>query len=205
VTNTPKEALAISLSRQNSNFTHGSGFCLQTVREYFGIPPREADATSAWETAKVKHPGMAGIKRGAPLFWAHDGGSGHGHIVIYVGRGKCRSTDYFRGSGLIGTVSVDSISASRGSQPVGWTEDINGVTIDFPLSKGERLARLRKMKHKFGTKVRKAMLKKKHHLAVIEAQRDKVQDAHASAAAAREARERIQRRIEALKSFESSH
>ena len=198
MTNTPSEALALSLERQNSNFTHGSGFCLQTVREYFAIPPKEPDATGAWDHAKVRHAGMAGIKRGAPLFWAHDGGSGHGHIVIYVGNNKCRSTDYFRGGGLIATVSVDSISAARGAQPVGWTEDINGVSIDFPLSTAERLARLRHLKRLAGTQVRKALLRKKHHQAIIAAQQAKVQDAQADTKDAREERARLKARIDKI-------
>lgn len=199
MTNTPRQALAISLERQRSNFTHGPGMCLQTVREYFAIPPREPDATSAWETALVRHPGMAGIKRGAPLFWANDGGSGHGHIVIYVGRNRCRSTDYFRGGGLIATVSVDAISASRGSQPVGWTEDINGASITFPLSRGERLARLRALKRLLGTRVRRALMRRRKQQAVIDAARVRKQDAQSDAAAAREARGNVQDRINRLK------
>ncbi len=192
MTNTPSEALALSLERQNSNFTHGSGFCLQTVREYFAIPPKEPDATGAWDHAKVRHAGMAGIKRGAPLFWAHDGGSGHGHIVIYVGNNKCRSTDYFRGGGLIATVSVDSISAARGSQPVGWTEDINGVTIDFPLTRGERLVLLRKLKRRINTRIRRAFLRRKQLLAAARAQHSKIQDGRVD-------RSKIQQRIDRLK------
>jgi hypothetical protein len=198
MTNSPREALADSLAKQRSNFTHGAGFCLQTVREYFAIPARDPDATTAWDNAAVKHRGMAGIKRGAPLFWAHDGGSGFGHIVIYVGRNRCRSTDYFRGSGLIATVSVDAISASRGSQPVGWTEDLNGEAITFPLTRGERLVRLRQLKRRFGTSVRRALMRKKRHQQVIAAQRVKVQDAQADATAARESRANIQARIDRL-------
>lgn len=191
----PRQALADSLQKQQSNFSNGPGMCLKTVREYYAIGPKEPDATGAWEHAQVRHPGMVGIKRGAPLFWAHDGGSGHGHIVIYVGRNKCRSTDYFRGGGLIATVSVDSISASRGSQPIGWTEDVNGETIEFPLSEGERLARLRALRRRLNTQIRRALLRKRHHKAVIAAQRAKLQDSQAEIDAARARRDRINDRL----------
>ena len=107
----------------------GADWCLKFVRLCYGIPAREADAIAAWRTAKHKHPqtDAAKIPRGYPVFW-EGGSASHGHIAISAGNGFCWSTD-IRRTGFMDRVPIDEIRAKWGLTLLGWTEDINGVTV----------------------------------------------------------------------------
>jgi hypothetical protein len=103
------------------------GYCLKFVRRCAGAPPLGHDAAWAWTQARVRHPGDPNPPAGAPVFW--EGGShGHGHVVVSLGDGSCMSSDYKR-VGHVDQVVIADITAGWGLQYLGWTEDINGVTI----------------------------------------------------------------------------
>lgn len=112
--------------------TSEAGMCLREVRECFGVGPTSPptdDAAEAWQRAKRKHletsPGD--IPRGVPVFWT-GGSSGHGHIAISTGDGRCWSTDIER-PGYFDRVPISLIGTRWGLQLVGWSEDLNGVTV----------------------------------------------------------------------------
>lgn len=109
---------------------HGVGECLMAVQECYGIRPRDPSAAAAWAAAKVKHrtSDPNAIPRGYPVFWT-GGGSGFGHIAIATGNGMCWSTDIKR-TGFFDLVPIDLIrTAWPGHTLVGWTEDLEGVTV----------------------------------------------------------------------------
>lgn len=114
---------------------HGEGWCLVYVQECFGIKAGDPgvtiapDAIGAWRQAKVKHPETDPVKipRGYPMFWS-GGSAGHGHIAISAGGGFCWSTDIKR-IGFFDRVPVTQIHAQWGLTLLGWTEDLEGVTV----------------------------------------------------------------------------
>ena len=104
------------------------GMCLQQVRVWYEIPSKYGDATDAWTNALGKHTGDRNPPRGAPVFWT-GGSAGHGHIVMSLGNGQVRSTDW-PSSGKVGTTTIDELSNKWGSlKYAGWAEGFNGVWI----------------------------------------------------------------------------
>ena len=60
--------------------------------------------------------------------WWIGGSSGHGHVALSAGNGMCWSGDIRRG-GYFDLVPIAEIGRRWGLQFVGWTRDINGVTV----------------------------------------------------------------------------
>lgn len=104
-----------------------SGMCLRMVRECYGIGPVFADAAGAWRGATHKHGPDSPAPRGFPVFWT-GGSSGHGHVAIATGDGRCWSTDILR-PGMFDLVPISLIHTRWGLTYVGWSQDLNGVTI----------------------------------------------------------------------------
>lgn len=102
------------------------GMCLMYTRTWLGIASRYPSAISAWNNAKKRRT-KGTAPRGAPVFWR---GGKYGHVALSVGGGRCRSTDRPR-TGVVSTVTIDSISRAWGYQYVGWSADLNGVDIPY--------------------------------------------------------------------------
>lgn len=103
-----------------------TGWCLVFTRMCFGVGSMYPSAITAWEGAKKKHPVKSSeVPRGVPIFWR---GGKHGHVAISLGNGRCISTDAQR-RGWPDIVQIDSISQAWGYEFLGWTEDLNGVTV----------------------------------------------------------------------------
>jgi hypothetical protein len=124
---TPAHAIAKSLT-----ITKGYvGLCLVFVRTCFGIAAKYPTATAGWNNAAKKHPtsSTANIPAGVPI-WFRVPGLSAGHVALYLGGGKCRMNVSHKGT--VETVTVDwYLKFSKGTL-LGWTEDINGVTVYTP-------------------------------------------------------------------------
>lgn len=107
--------------------TNMAGRCLWHVQDAFQSPHMYVNAITQWYQAKHKHFGDRTPPVGAPVYFK---GGRHGHVAIYVGGGKVRSTDA-GGSGKMATVSIDWFLRNWGYTYLGWTEDIGGENIDF--------------------------------------------------------------------------
>lgn len=124
-----------AVAKANAYTTCKVGMCLMYTRTWLGINALYPDAITAWNKAKKRHT-KGTPPKGAPVFWR---GGKHGHIALSVGGGKCRSTDRPR-AGKVSTVTIDSISRAWGYTYVGWTEDLNGVTIPYLANAGASTA-----------------------------------------------------------------
>ena len=102
------------------------GMCLKYTRTWLEIGSGAPDAITAWRDAAVKHPG-ASPPAGAPIFY--EGGQ-YGHAALSLGGGKIRTTDA-PGSGTVSTQDLDWPTDHWGYDYLGWTEDVNGVTIPY--------------------------------------------------------------------------
>ncbi len=107
--------------------TNKVGMCLWHVQDAFQSPHVYPNAITQWHQAKKKHAGDRTPKIGAPVYF--EGGK-HGHIAIYIGDGRVRSTDA-GGAGRMGTASIDWFVRNWNMKYLGWTEDIGGWQINF--------------------------------------------------------------------------
>ena len=104
------------------------GLCLQFVRVCYGISAKYPSAASAWSNAKKKHhtSKLGDVPIGAPVFFS--AATPYGHVAIYLGGGKFRTN--YSAKGTVITANLDH-AVFRGLRMLGWTEDLNGVTIKF--------------------------------------------------------------------------
>jgi len=108
--------------------TYAVGYCLRFVRaEAWQIGGLYGSAIDAWHGARHRHPGDRHPPIGAPMFYA---GGRYGHIVVATSqtRSQMRSTDC-RTRGAVSETDVDWPVRTWGSTYLGWTEDLNGVTL----------------------------------------------------------------------------
>ena len=103
------------------------GMCLKEVQACYESGHAYPSAISQWDNAKTRHKNDRTPPIGAPVFWR---GGKYGHVAIYVGNGKVRSTDA-GGRGIMGTVSLDWFARAWGYTYVGWTGDLAGRKIEF--------------------------------------------------------------------------
>lgn len=104
-----------------------NALCLMFVRKCFNVAAKYPDARTAWANAKKKHKtsNASSIPAGVPVFF--DTSSKWDHIVLSIGGGKCISTDALR-KGKPDVVSIASLAKNWGPL-LGWSEDVNGVTV----------------------------------------------------------------------------
>jgi hypothetical protein len=108
------------------------GYCLRQVREWWQISGKYGSAIAAWNNAKTKSTSRT-PPTGAPVFWS---GGQYGHVALSLGNGYVRSTDA-AGRGLVGTRPIDWFEKNWGQKYLGWTGDLNDVTL--PLRKGGKI------------------------------------------------------------------
>jgi len=121
-TRTPAQAIAWA-NDQKDGF---DGECLAFVRTAYDIPAHEPDAAAAWKNAKHKHAGASLAAAPVGAFVHMKGANPHGHVCLYLGGGKVRTSDDVVGHPA--TYTLDQM-ASFGYRVLGWSEDVNGVRV----------------------------------------------------------------------------
>lgn len=120
-------------STQKAPTTSGTWYrwCLVFVRSCLGVDALHPSAGAAWDNAQRKHrtSDPSEIPAGVPVFWETPGEADH--IALSVGDGRCLSND-IRTPGRIDEVPIDEITRTWGATLLGWTEDLNGVTVYTP-------------------------------------------------------------------------
>lgn len=115
--------------------------CAMFTRMAFGAPAigdfdgdGVADAEDVWKAAKKKHPtsNPGEIPRGVPVFWS-GGSSDNGHAAVSRGQGTMWTTDLVR-DGYVDVANIADVKRKWGLTLLGWTEDINGITVYKPGS-----------------------------------------------------------------------
>ncbi len=131
---TGSKAIAWAKTQTSNPSRSWHNLCLMFVRSCFGVPAREPNAKRAWETARKQHKttDADSIPAGVPVFWKTR--TANWHIALSVGGGYCYSSDV-GGRGKIGKIGIDALSRAWGATLLGWSEDVNGVTVYTPLAK----------------------------------------------------------------------
>lgn len=106
------------------------GLCLQFTRQAHNVAPKYGYARLAWQQAKKKHrtSSTAQIPVGVPIFMDKPG-SRYGHVALYAGNGRMYTT---RASTNQTHLDPVALWVSWGWKLLGWTEDLNGVTVYKP-------------------------------------------------------------------------
>lgn len=101
--------------------------CMVFVRTALHVGPRYGTPRIAWAAAHYRHRSrFRAIPAGVPVYTA--GSTSPGHIVLSLGNGKVRSTDW-PSAGRVGTVRLRTLLRSWGHHYLGWSEDLNGVRV----------------------------------------------------------------------------
>lgn len=102
--------------------------CMVFVRTALGVSGRYPTPRVAWSAAHHRHrtKHFNRIPAGVPVYTA--GRTAPGHIVLSLGNGKVRSTDWPR-AGRVGTVKLRTLLRSWHHHYLGWSEDLNGVRV----------------------------------------------------------------------------
>jgi hypothetical protein len=105
------------------------GMCQQFTRMAFNVGAGFPTAAAAWAGADKRHPTRdpMTVPRAVPVYWT-GGSRGFGHAAVSLGNGLVRSTDW-PSTGRVGTARIMDIERAWGHRFVGWTEDINNVTV----------------------------------------------------------------------------
>lgn len=112
------------------------GWCLQYVRQAYGLPARYASATEAWEKSESKHRDQnfpEGIW--TPVWYGIDV-EPLGHVVLRAPNGNVYSTSDYSGWPRLHTdlADLEAFYAYYGMelQYRGWTEDVAGYAVMEP-------------------------------------------------------------------------
>ena len=127
-TRTGTKAIAWAKAQTTQPSRSWHNLCLMFVRSCYGVAAREPNAKRAWETARKQHKttDADSIPAGAPVFWKTR--TANWHIALSVGDGYCYSSDV-GGRGKIGKIGIGALSRAWGATLLGWSEDLNGVTV----------------------------------------------------------------------------
>jgi hypothetical protein len=127
--NTVDEAIAFAQKEQARRSEDWHRMCFRFTRKACGVGPSGVpmdSAKKAFERTKTRHD--KGVPpRGAPVFW---GGNEFGHAALSDGNGYVYSNDFLR-KGQIDRVAITAITKRWKLKYLGWTEDINGVKVNF--------------------------------------------------------------------------
>lgn len=130
---TSLEAVQLGWDLVRERIWFGVGYCLKTIRSLFGVASLYPDAETAWENAEARHAtsSSADIPWGVPVWWVN---GRYGHVALSLGKGRCLTTDYVE-TGRLGLAQISSLGPWCGGRLVGWSQDINGVTVWRPKAK----------------------------------------------------------------------
>lgn len=110
------------------------GLCLNWVDGYYGHPHSNIpglypvpNAIDGWTHSSSQHTDAANAPAGVPVYFTPTANPA-GHIVLSLGNGLCRSTDW-PSSGVTSTVGIQHLADVRGKPALGWTEDYLGNPI----------------------------------------------------------------------------
>ena len=125
LTTSPLALRAISWAAVQTRFPERS--CLLFVRIALQVPRRFPTAMSAWAHARYRHrTAIWLIPAGVPVYTR--GSSSAGHVVLSLGNGLVRSTDWPR-DGQVGTVLLTTLLATWHHRYMGWSADLDGVRV----------------------------------------------------------------------------
>lgn len=119
---TGSSAKAFALSKVGSHVV--PGYCLVFTRTCFNIAAKYPSAISAWNNAKKRHTDKPPSGAVVPVFF--HSASQYRHVAIALGDGRVVTVN---GTNVQTYSSIDALARSWNAPYIGWSEDLNGVTV----------------------------------------------------------------------------
>ena len=128
VLRTPEQAVSWAKAQSVKPSKNWHNLCLQFVRSCYGVAAKWPNAKQGWENAKQRTStsNAASIPRGVPVWFKTK--TVNWHVAISAGNGYCYSTDV-GGSGKVGYIGINALCKAWGITLLGWSADVNGVTV----------------------------------------------------------------------------
>jgi hypothetical protein len=133
---TGQDAIDYARGRVGPNAMPASGYCLQFVRECFGVGSYYASAIDAWNGSQTQHPGDRNPPPAVPMYFTSP--SQYDHVVFWAGGDEIETTFNADVRQYVGN-AISRIESDFDGHYLGWCEDINGVTVYAPTGAGEDL------------------------------------------------------------------
>jgi len=133
MTRTGQAAIDYARGRVGPNAMPASGYCLAFVRECFAVASYYGSAIDAWNGSNAKHPGDRNPPPAVPLYFKTP--SQYDHVVFGGSAGEIITTfnaDVRRYTASTSSAAIDAICRDFDGTYLGWTEDINRVTVWAP-------------------------------------------------------------------------
>lgn len=125
MTRTGQDAIDYARGRVGGTMP-AAGYCLQFVRQCFDIGSYYASAIDAWNGSGTQHPGDRNPPPAVPLFFRTP--SQYDHVVFCCSPGEIVTTFNEDIKAYYGD-AISGIERDFDGQYLGWTEDLNGVTV----------------------------------------------------------------------------
>ena len=135
MTRTGDAAIEYARSRVGANAMPASGYCLAFVRECFDVGSYYPSAIDAWNASPSKHAGDRNPPPAVPLYFTTP--SQYDHVVFGGSWAEIITTfndDVRQYVGASGSDVIAAIERDFDGSFLGWTEDINGVTVYNPTA-----------------------------------------------------------------------
>lgn len=126
-THTPKEALAFERQVAVSNTREWDGNCKRLARTAYNVPSN-GTGTAAGSWKNTKHRGTGTPIYGALCWWT-GGANGAGHVAIMGHDGLVWCNTWWNGGKVRGVELAVISERSSHLKYVGWSRDIDGVTV----------------------------------------------------------------------------
>lgn len=123
--------MTVQLIYPNPNIWCRPGYCLQYVRQTFGLNGLYPNATAGWIASRSKHRDRNfPVGRWVPV-WFHLGGEPLGHVALRAPNGNVYSTSDDSNTPHCHPDLDDLLAYYWRLEPtyLGWTEDIEGVAV----------------------------------------------------------------------------
>jgi hypothetical protein len=133
---TGDEAIEYARSRVGPDAMPASGYCLQFVRECFGVGSYYGSAIDAWNGAQYPHPGDRNPPPAVPLYFTSP--SIYDHVVFGGGPPANEIMTTFNDDvrQYSGEDAISAIERDFEGTYLGWCEDINTVRVWSPGDDG---------------------------------------------------------------------
>lgn len=121
----------VQVRKPNLRVRGYSGLCLHYARRVFNVGPKYPTAWRSWSNAKRRYTVTPHPKNVSVPIWFkfYRGGVNFGHVVVYVPKKGYYSSPYRRGTPFAVLPSIREVERIYSAKYVGWSEDINGVSV----------------------------------------------------------------------------
>jgi hypothetical protein len=153
MTRTGQDAINYARSRVGT-YMPDSGLCLQFVRTCFDVGSYYYSAIDAWNASPTKHPGDRNPPPAVPLYFSTP--SQYDHVVFCCSPNEIVTTFNDQIRSYTGN-AISGIERDFNGTYLGWTEDINRVTVWAPTPPEDDMPTTEEITNAVGDRVKEIL------------------------------------------------